>query len=43
MTPIATWIWLYLFIRSSLTRQIEWRGYVYNLVSRDKTELRELR
>ena len=39
MTPIATWIWLYLFISSSLTRNIEWRGYVYKLVAKDKTEL----
>ena len=38
MTPIATWVWLYALIRSSLTRRIEWRGYVYNLAAKDKTE-----
>lgn len=36
-TPIATWIWLYVLLRSALTRKIEWRGNVYELVSADKT------
>ena len=36
-TPIATWIWLYVFVRSALTRTIEWRGNVYELVSAEKT------
>ena len=41
MTPIATWVWLYGFIRSGLTRRIEWRGYVYELVGKEKTKLLE--
>ncbi len=36
-TPIATWIWLYVLIRSGLTRTIEWRGNVYELVSAKRT------
>lgn len=36
-TPIATWIWLYVLLRSALTRKIEWRGNVYELVSPEKT------
>lgn len=39
MTPIATWVWLYGFFRSSLTRRIEWRGNVYELVGKDRTAL----
>ncbi|HUG81683.1 MAG TPA: glycosyltransferase family 2 protein [Bryobacterales bacterium] len=37
-TPIATWIWLYVFARSALTRTIKWRGNVYKLVSAEKTQ-----
>ncbi len=37
MTPIATWIWLYTFLRSAMTRRIEWRGNVYELVSANET------
>ena len=37
MTPIATWVWLYTFLRSSWTRRIEWRGNVYELVSANET------
>jgi hypothetical protein len=37
LTPIATWIWLYVFYRSALTRTIEWRGNVYELVSAAQT------
>ena len=37
MTPIATWVWLYTFVRSAMTRRIEWRGNVYELISADKT------
>ena len=37
--PIATWAWLYIFVRSAITRKIEWRGNVYELVSADKTRL----
>ena len=37
LVPLCTWIWLSSFICSSLTRKIEWRGYVYNLVSADIT------
>ena len=36
-TPIATWIWLYVLIRSGLTRTIEWRGNVYELISAEQT------
>ena len=36
-TPVATWIWLYVFARSALTRTIEWRGNVYELLSAEKT------
>ncbi len=38
MTPLVTWVWLYSFVRASLTRRIEWRGNVYNLVGKDKIE-----
>ena len=37
--PIATWAWLYIFIRSAITRRIEWRGNVYELVSAEETRL----
>ena len=37
MTPIATWVWLYGFVRSAMTRRIEWRGNVYELISADRT------
>lgn len=37
MTPIATWVWLYVFCRSAMTRRIEWRGNVYELVSAEQT------
>jgi hypothetical protein len=37
MTPVATWIWLYIFYRSAFTRTIEWRGNVYELVSAEQT------
>jgi cellulose synthase/poly-beta-1,6-N-acetylglucosamine synthase-like glycosyltransferase len=37
LTPIATWIWLYVFYRSALTRTIEWRGNTYELVSPAQT------
>jgi hypothetical protein len=37
LTPIATWIWLYIFLRSAATRKIEWRGNVYELVSAEQT------
>ena len=37
MTPIATWVWLYIFYRSAFTRTIEWRGNVYELVSPEQT------
>ncbi len=36
MVPIATWVWLVTFARSATTRRIEWRGYVYDLVSADR-------
>ena len=36
-TPIATWIWLYVLLRSALTRRIEWRGNVYELISSERT------
>ena len=37
MTPIATWVWLYSFVRSALSRTIEWRGNVYELISAEET------
>ena len=39
MVPIATWTWLYVFVASALTRRIEWRGYVYELLSAEKTRV----
>lgn len=39
MTPLATWVWLYAFVRSALTRTIRWRDYVYELVSPECTRL----
>lgn len=36
-TPLATWTWLYTFVRSASTRTIEWRGNTYELVSAEKT------
>ena len=37
MTPLATWIWLYAFLRSATTRRIRWRGRVYELISENTT------
>jgi ceramide glucosyltransferase len=37
LTPIATWVWLYAFARSAVTRRIEWRGNVYELLSAEQT------
>ncbi len=37
LVPIATWVWLVSFVGSATTRKIEWRGYVYDLVSAEKT------
>ena len=37
MTPLATWIWLYAFLRSGTTRRIRWRGRVYELISENTT------
>ncbi len=37
MTPVATWVWLYGFVRSGLTRRIAWRGRVYDLLSEKAT------
>ena len=39
MVPIATWTWLYVFAASALTRRIEWRGYVYELLSAEQTRV----
>ena len=39
MVPIVTWTWLYVFVASSLTRRIEWRGYVYELLSAEETRI----
>ena len=41
MTPIATWVWLYAFLRSGFTRRIVWRGRVYELLSENRA--REIR
>lgn len=40
MAPLATWVWLYAFLRSGLTRRIAWRGRVYEL--RSETRAREI-
>ncbi len=40
MTPLATWIWLYAFLRSGMTRRISWRGRTYEL--RSEREVREV-
>lgn len=40
LTPLATWIWLYLFVQSARTRTIRWRGYEYELVSADATRVK---
>ena len=37
MTPVATWLWLYAFLRSATTRRIRWRGRTYDLVGEDRT------
>ena len=41
LVPIATWVWLVTFAGSAVTRRIEWRGYVYRLVSADETVVLE--
>ena len=41
MSPLATWVWLYAFVRSGLTRRIRWRGRTYVLLSEDR--VREVR
>ena len=33
LTPVATWVWLYAFLRSGLTRRVRWRGRTYDLIS----------
>ena len=38
-TPIATWLWLYVFFASARGRTIEWRDYVYELVSDSETRV----
>lgn len=40
LTPVATWVWLYAFLRSGLTRRIRWRGRTYDLIS--ETRVREV-
>lgn len=42
LTPVATWIWLYGFLRSGATRRIEWRGRVYELISEESTRQIEM-
>ncbi len=37
LVPIATWVWLYTFVGSAMTRKIEWRGNVYELIAPDQT------
>ncbi len=32
-TPLVTWVWLYSFAASAVTRTIRWRGHVYRLGS----------
>ncbi len=38
-TPLATWVWLYAFVASAITRRIRWRGYEYELVSSTSTRV----
>lgn len=40
-TPLATWLWLWVFVRSAGTRTIRWRDYVYELRGPDKTRTLE--
>ena len=40
LTPVATWVWLYAFLRSGMTRRIHWRGRTYDLIS--ETRVREV-
>ena len=40
LAPLATWVWLYAFLRSGLTRRIRWRGRAYDLLS--ETRVREV-
>lgn len=37
LVPVTTWVWLVSFVGSAATRKIEWRGYVYDLVSSERT------
>ncbi|MEX2301176.1 MAG: glycosyltransferase [Bryobacterales bacterium] len=37
LVPIATWVWLYTFVGSAMTRKIKWRGNVYELIAPDRT------
>ena len=37
MTPVSTWIWLYGFLRSALSRRIAWRGRTYDLLGESRT------
>ena len=37
LAPVATWVWLWVFLRSALTRTIRWRGYEYELLSKERT------
>ncbi len=39
LTPLATWVWLYAFLASALTRRIRWRGNEYELLSASETRL----
>ena len=39
LTLPTTWIWLYVFLASALTRRIEWRGNVYELVGPAETRV----
>lgn len=41
MSPVATWVWLYAFVRSGLTRRIRWRGRTYVLLG--ESAVREIR
>ena len=41
LTPLATWVWLYVFLASSFRRRIEWRGNIYELRSPSMTRLVE--
>jgi ceramide glucosyltransferase len=39
LVPICTWIWLTVFLRSAATSRITWRGYIYDLIDSERTDI----